>query len=84
MSGCLKISTTGDYKERIVIVKKDQVLDVLRQAVVECVTLILVTRQDYIIHCIISIIPNVSVPPYFIDNSNYENVKLDFNARYVE
>jgi len=51
---------------------------------VECVTLILVTRQDYIIHCIISIIPNVSVPPYFIDNSNYENVKLDFNARYVE
>ena len=84
MSGCLKRSTTGDYKERIVIVKKDQVLDVLRQAVVECVTLILVARPDYIIHCIISIIPNVSVPPYFIDNSNYENVKLDFNARYVE
>ena len=24
------------------------------------------------------------VPHYFIDNSNYENVKLDFNARYVE
>ena len=51
---------------------------------VECVTLILVTRHDYIIHCIISIIPNVSVPHYFIDNSNYENVKLEFNARYVE
>ena len=31
------------------------------QTMVECVTLILVTRQDYIIHCIISIIPNVGV-----------------------
>ena len=69
---------------RELLLLKDQILDILGEFMVECVTLILVTRHDYIIHCIISIIPNVSVPHYFIDNSNYENVKLEFNARYVE
>ena len=82
MSASPKIFKIGYYKERIVIVERPNFGYFGGKP--WHVTMILVTRQDYIIHCIISIIPNVSVPHYFIDNSNYENVKLDFNARYVE
>ena len=83
MSASPKIFKIGYYKERIVIVERSNLGYFGGKP--RHVTMIFSDKTG--LYNSLYYLNNTKcrcVPHYFIDNSNYENVKLDFNARYVE